>query len=382
MSRINGIYAGNYIWASAFENNEFSDWIISSELPDGFNCEYITSDIASIQGKSSREKALAYYSYSLLTKIRNQQTHVFEIICDGYTAELFVYDGFEQKNANLLVHQKANMSGDESAVFLSSKFILEQFIDQYPENEAVRKAYGSLLDYEESVLYEEDDNPETLKLMNCIYSQIDLTAEDFVIELYGYRIQVKRDDYSNAVCEDVLDAYLPNIQTFVERINNNFNKEDILYLYIKNFARDGRLKNRVDKISEDNCIHIEIEPYEDRMISRGNAYLYYLQNQVLLDRIKENIGKFYISFEKNWKVLNTEHGELEFICDRDFDDRYRFEVSVPKSQRNITVDFFVPFSMNGSTIIIRYSYEAEGLHIVIEDKNSGERLQEIIRYSN
>ena len=75
MNHIEGIYAGKEIWASSYDNGEFTDWLISPEMVRECNSEYITSDIKYVTGQSRKEIALAYYANSIITKNGKEQNH-------------------------------------------------------------------------------------------------------------------------------------------------------------------------------------------------------------------------------------------------------------------------------------------------------------------
>lgn len=382
MERIDGIYVGKYIWASSYENGKFLDSIISLEMLEKCSCEYITSDIDSVEGKSRREIALAYYAYSIISRSRRKQTRVFEIICDGCSAELLVLEGFEQKETTVLLRQNEKMSGDETERFLASKYIVELFVDEYPDNSKLREAYNAIQDYELSTLSGVDntDNSRTDEILKHIYAQIDLDKDTMNIELFGKRIVVGKEQYISNVSDEMVDVYVPIIQKLVGRISNNFEKDDIVSLYIKNLGDKEKITRHINKIAENNSVFINIDSYEGSLISRGNAYLYYLRNHVFLNRIKENIGRFSVGFDQGIVALELERGEIDFIDKNDFTDSYEFKICDDETKKTYTMNLLVPFSLSGTVIRFKYSYETEGLKIDIEDRTCGESLQEVFRY--
>ena len=383
MDRIDGIYAGNIVWASKYDGGVFSDFIISLEIARNCNQAYITSDIDSLAGQTRIETALAYYAYSLVKKDRKKQNRIYEIICNGSTAELFVIEGFENKEADVILHQKEKMHVDESEEFLASKLLADMFLDKYPENKEIENACDAIKDYEYAVLTGDEDvnDPKVEMIINHIYDQIDFTKDIIHVELFGKSVEISKDYYINSISDDIIDAYVPKIQAFISRISNNLEKDDVLNLYIRNFSNDSRMRKRIDGIAEENLIRIEIEAYTGKFISRGNAYLYYLRNHIQTNRIKENLGRFNLLLNKNYVNLNMEQGSAEFICDTDFEDRYRFRVYDSETKKTIPFELAVPFSMSGSRITAAYSYEPNGLKIELRDINSGETCQEIFEYS-
>ena len=154
--------------------------------------------------------------------------------------------------------------------------------------------------------------------LNLRYNQINFFDETAVIELFGCRFELAKHQYLNEIAELIAEIYLPVIQKLLERVNNNFEKNDIVYLYINNISEYMGLQTELEKIAKNNCIVIKVDNYSDRYIARGNAYLYYLRNYLLQNRIKENIDRFCVLFEKQQINLEREKDIILFQSKSDF----------------------------------------------------------------
>ena len=379
MEHIDGIYAGDIIWGSSYRDGEFIDQRLTLEIANRGDGDYITSDNLSVAGNVQREIALAYYAYYLNSLNRNNKKRIYEIFCDGCCVELDVFEDFEQKNIHKLLHQKEALAREETEKYLAAKYVVSILKDYSSQKDAIIRTYKQLEEYEYGT--EDTNNSEVEKLINCIYYQIDFKDDVSRVDLFGESIEIKREHYLQCLSEDIADAYVPLIQEMLDHISNNLNNDDTIYLYIRNFSTNSIIKEKIEKLARDHCVEIELLPYKRRFIARGNAYAYYLRTYVLKKRVKENIGRFSVSFENMSINLNLEKGSVDFTSCSDFDDSYCYLVYDEEEKINMPVDLLVPFSISGSIIRLEYSYEGDGLRILIEDQTSGESIQKSFNYS-
>ena len=383
MEQVGGMFAGRDIWVSSFNNGEYFDKQITLDNIQICGQDYITSEIEGVKGKSKKEVALAYYAFSQQNAVRNSQKRIFEIICGLDSVDIYVFDGFGHKNVNEILHQSEKIEIEDSERFITAKAVVEMLVGLFPLNEEIVVFSEQVKEYEYLLLSgeEEGKNSEINNLIDKIYSQINFVDEIAVVELFDCSFELTKQQYLNEIVELIAEIYLPLIQKLLERVNNNFEKNDIVYLYIRNISEHVGLRTEIEKIAKNNCIVIEVDNYSDRYIARGNAYLYYLRNYLLQNKIKENIDRFYVLFEKQQVNLGREKDRILFRSKSDFGDCYAFAIIDKESMRSIEVDLDVPFAISNTQLQFSYAYESEGLEIEISDIKTGEKVKTTLKYT-
>ena len=382
MYQIGGVYAGKHIWASSFYEGGFDDQEISIESVQNYGQDFVTSDRESIQGNSQKEMALAYYAYKHIKSNRKNQEKVFEILCDDEKVDLFVFDRFDQRYVNKVLHQTEYLAADETEKILAAKYIIQLLVDEYPDSEDLENAQEELEEYEYDLINgtTSKDFSSIKALIESIYNQIAFTDNTAHIKLLGYQCEVKKEWYSEQVSEDLIDSYLSLIRRLLNRINNNFEMDDWVFVYSKNILDTPNAKYRLDQIAKENCIEIIVEKYSEKFVSRGNAYYCYLVNYIQFNRIKKNVGHYSALFEGVQKDLQFETDRLLFTSKNDFNENYSFRIINHITDSFCDIEMLVPFSLSGTVLELEYAYDAVGLIVKIKDCSSEEVHTETIHY--
>lgn len=382
MYQIGGVYAGKHIWASSFNEGRFEDQEISYESVQKYGQDFVTSDRESITGRSQKEMALAYYAYKHIKSSRKSQEKVFEILCDDEKVDLFVFDRFDQRYVNKVLHQREYLAADETEKILAAKYIIQLLVDEYPDSEDLENAQDELEEFEYDLINgaTSKDFTSTEELIDNIYEQIDFKDNTARIELFGYRCEVKKEWYSEQVSEELLENYLSLIQILLGHINNNFEIGDMVFVYFENELYSHNAKYHLDQIAKNNCIEIIVEKYSEKFVSRGNAYYCYLVNYIQFNRIKKNVGHYSVVFEGVQKDLQIETDRFLFMSKSDFNETYSFRIINHITDSFCDIEMLVPFSLSGTALEFEYTYDAVGLKVKIKDCSSEEVHTETIHY--
>ena len=379
MGRVNGIFFGDKTIGSTYDDsNGFID-ILCEDLDE----KNVPSDIifASENNDTSASNqlltsiSLAYRSLCEMRKKNITPKRIYEIVCSEWNVCSYAVVGLENKDTTIEMSQTIEIDNTEDRNLLALEYLHSVYEDRFRGSKEVEEL-GDLIDqYRTDVLcgYSENLLLEKYRPLVEGIEKIQSHSEEVYFEFAGQGTTVFTKPIRKIILRELAKEYLVRIQTLAHNMSANFGTDDCIYIYtdIQDFSLNYR--SELDEIGINN--HVMIEAFNDRKIAiaQGNAYYHYLFNNLFVKQIKDKIGKYAISYNKQEYSLNEFHGELTITIDNDFQIFPIIEVIDKQNAALNEWEIIIPFFKCGDTILVSYMFENDYIRLQACHLISGEK---------